>query len=236
MIEAKGHGRGSPEIFRLVKTLGHGGFADTYLAEVLSPQLAHAWGTETVAIKIPKDRRKEKTLIQELQTNNLVTEVLRDLAGATNVVRYLGFEDYDGKWVMVMEYVAGGSARDVVGHLGCQKPMDIDRAVGIVRGVLQGLSAIHRAGVFHRDIKPENILLDNQGVPKVADLGIATMLHSNEQASSTVGTLAYMSPEILGPDGASFESDIWSVGVTLYEMLTGRWPFGDETTPMGSMV
>jgi predicted Zn-dependent protease len=83
---------------------------------------------------------------------------------------------------------------------------------------------MHEAHIFHRDIKPENILMDGD-TPKIIDLGIARMLGSHEQASTTRGTLYYMSPEILFDDGASFPSDIWSVGITVYEMTTGKLPF-----------
>ncbi len=221
--------------FELVQHLGTGGFADTYRVRVTDRKLVTAWGTDVVAIKVPKNDAMEETLIQELITSNHVKEVLREVSGAANVVRYLGYKKFDGRFVMVMEYCSGGSLRDLIGKLGYRRPVDIERTVTLAQGMLCGLSAIHRAGVFHRDIKPENILLDG-GTPKIGDLGIATMLHSNEQAKSTVGTLAYMSPEILSPQGASFRSDLWSMGVTLYELLVGQWPFGDEDTPMGTML
>ncbi|MCZ7647472.1 MAG: protein kinase [Planctomycetota bacterium] len=115
------------------------------------------------------------------------------------------------------------------------RPCRLEQVYDLLSGILRGLSAIHQARVFHRDIKPENILLSG-ATPKISDLGIATMLQTKEQASTTIGTLAYMSPEILGPEGASFSSDLWAVGVTAYEMLTGHWPFGDEETPVGPMV
>ena len=94
---------------------------------------------------------------------------------------------------------------------------------------------IHHEHVFHRDIKPENILLEGD-TPKIADLGIARMLDANELASTGIGSLPYMSPEILGKEGASFPSDLWSLGVTLYEMVTGRLPFDGTLGELADMI
>lgn len=188
-----------------------------------------------MAIKVPNTKENEKVLIKELILGNFVKETLRELTGSANVVRYLGFEHFNGDYVMVMEYVAGGSLMDVLGSPGHGRMMPLQSALDITQGVLAGLTAIHQVGVFHRDIKPANILLDAD-IPKIGDLGIATMLHSHQQANTAIGTLAYMSPETLGSGGASFPSDIWSVGVMLYEMLTGCWPFGNEETPLLPMM
>src|SRR6185295_17677035 len=95
--------------------------------------------------------------------------------------------------VMAMEYISGGSLRNVIGIDKKQKRLPVEDAVRIAIGVLDGLAVIHREHVFHRDIKPENILMDGK-TPKIADLGISRMLGTNELASTTTGTLYYMSP------------------------------------------
>ena len=229
---------GSEEPFELVRLLGVGGFASTYLAQVVQPYLVNLYGTDQVVIKIALDQRKEEVLHDELVVNAVLHMRLKKIA-SPNLTMYLGFRAFRGQIVMVMEYVPG-NLRSRIGpipELGAppNQPMPLDDAVRIACGILSGLEVIHREHVFHRDIKPENILLDGD-VPKIADLGISRLLETNEMASTTAGTLYYMSPEILGTEGASFPSDIWSVGVTLYEMVTGRLPFGCRGTPPGVLV
>lgn len=127
---------------------------------------------------------------------------------SVNLVRYLGVEIFRGQLVMAMEYVHHGSLRKKLGPLGSQKRLDISEAVEITEGILSGVAVIHQEHIIHRDIKPENILMDER-TPKVADFGISRMLESNELASTTTGTLYYMSPEILGDAGADFRSAIY---------------------------
>jgi len=224
----------SDEPFELIEHLGTGGFAHTYKARVLDEDLREDFGAEEVALKIPLNRKKERVLRRELEMNASLHLRLKDLQ-SLNLVRYLGFAVFRGQIVMAMEYVGQGSLRRVLGEIGRQKRLPIEEAVRIAEGVLSGLTVIHREHVFHRDIKPENLLMDGR-TPKIADLGISRMLESNELASTTTGTIYYMSPEILSEEGASFTSDIWSLGVTLYEMLTGKLPFGGPGTPIGTMT
>lgn len=226
--------RHDDESFELLKPLGAGGFAHTHKARVIDKELIDEYGTDVVALKIPLDKKKARVLRREVEMNVIVFVRLKQLR-SSNLARYLGFETFEGTIVMVMEYVEGGSLRNRIGSIGHQKSLPVDEAIHITKGVLHGLAALHREHVFHRDISPENILLDGS-VPKVSDFGISRMLDSNEMASTTSGKLFYMSPEILSPQGASFTSDIWSLGVTVYEMLTGRLPFGDRNTDPGTMV
>lgn len=225
---------GGTEAFELLQHLGSGGFAHTFSARVLDADLIEEFQTDIVALKIPINKKKGIQLKKEITLNGAVYLQLKQLQGK-NLVRCLGFESFRDQVVMVMEHVVGGSLRDKIGGIDHQKPLPYTDALEIIKGVLTGLQVIHEARVFHRDIKPENILMDG-AIPKIADLGISRMLDSNELASTTSGTIPYMSPEILGAEGASFPSDIWSVGVTFYEMLTGRLPFGGGNTPIGTMV
>jgi serine/threonine protein kinase len=194
----------------------------------LTRQLREDFGADIVALKIPH-KDKERALRREVEMQAVLHLRLKDIQ-AVNIVRYLGFAVFRGKMVMAMEFVEHGSLRDKLGKIGLQKRLPIEEALKIAEGALKGLAAIHQEHVFHRDIKPENILMSGHP-PKVTDFGISRMLDANELASTTSGTIFYMSPEILGPEGASFTSDIWSVGATLYEMVTGKLPFWGLDTP-----
>ncbi len=211
------------EPFELIGHLGRGGFAETYKARVLDEELKEEFGSDIVALKIPLDRQKERVLRRELEMNAVLHVRLRKIQ-SVNLVRYLGFAVFRNSIVMVMQFVSGGSLRKVLGRIGAQRPLPIDQAVRITEGILAGLVILHKEQIFHRDIKPENILLDGD-TPMIADLGISRMLDSDEIAITTAGTPYYMSPEIWR-GGASFPSDIWSLGVTFYEMVTGQLPFG----------
>lgn len=224
------------EPFEKVDFLGAGGFAQTWLVRVIDEELLEEWGKELVAIKIPLTKQKEKALKHELLIAGTLHSQLSEME-TRNIVKYLGFEIFDGNFVMVMEYISGGSLRKVIGNPGRWKRIEVKKALAIAEGILHGLSVIHEKHVVHRDIKPENILMDGD-VPKIGDLGIGKILRTNELASTSVGTLYYQSPESLFEEcGASFNTDIWSFGVTLYEMLCGQFPFGiTPNMPEGKVI
>jgi len=222
------------EAFELIQHLGTGGFAHTYEARVLDKDLIDEFQSEVVALKIPLNRTKARQLKHEIQMNGALYLHLKEIE-SVNLVKCLGFESFRGQVVMVMEHVKGGSLRDMLGMIGSKRRLPYKDALGITMGVLRGLEVVHQANFFHRDIKPENILLED-GNAKIADLGISRLLQADELASSYTGTVFYMSPESLSMQGASFPADIWSMGVTLYEMLTGRLPFCEFDTPIGTVV
>jgi serine/threonine protein kinase len=222
------------EPFELLDHLGTGGFAHTYRARVVDEDFLEDFGAAEVALKIPLNRKKERVLRHELELNASLYLRIKKME-RTNIVRYLGFAVFRGQIVMAMEYVRQSSLRKMLGgHTACKK-LPVEDATRIAMGVLQGLMVIHGEQILHRDIKPENILMDGN-TPKIADLGIARILGTNELASTTTGTIWYMSPEILSEKGASYPSDLWSLSVTLYEMLTGKLPFGKFSSPIGTMV
>jgi tetratricopeptide (TPR) repeat protein len=224
------------ELFELEKQLGVGGFAHTYLAKVLDESLIEDYGTDRVALKIPLSNRNQRILNKEVENNIFLQMRLKALA-SHHLCRYLGFTMFRGQIVMVMEYVPDGSLRKIVRGFsaGRRTRLPWEAAVKITRGVLAGLSMIHAEHFFHRDIKPENILLDGE-IPKIADLGISKLLGTNQMTSSGSCTFFYASPELLQKQGSSFPADVWATGVMLYEMVTGRLPFGEDDIPPGALI
>ena len=182
------------ETFELKVHLGTGGFAQTWLAHVIDPDFKEEWGEE-VAIKIQLDKNKEKALKKEIKLSGSL-QLQLTLEESKNIVEYFDFETFNGKTVMVMKYVKGGNLRNKMGTIRNRQKMNVNDAVIVAKGVLNGLSVIHKKKILHRDIKPQNILID-EGTPKIADFGIGRMLKTGEFASSSTGTLFYMSPESL---------------------------------------
>ena len=140
--------------------------------------------------------------------------------------------DEDGQLYLVQEYVEGSTVKHMLAEAG--GPLPFERAIEIARGVLSGLAHAHEEGVVHRDIKPSNVMVDKKGKVKIMDFGIAKALGGERlgttKAGMTVGTPEYMSPEqILGKD-VDARSDIYSVGMMLFEMLTGGHPCPDPSS------
>ena len=217
------------EDFELIKLLGEGGFGKTFHARVVDEDTAEYLGAPEVARKIPSSKKAELALRKEIETNAAVWFHLRQLADV-NLVRYLGQGTYNGQFVMAMELMSG-SLRGTLKAAKRKGTRDGAAAgVRLMSDVLHGLAILHEQKVFHRDLKPENILISRTGAAKVADFGLSRLLASEDLAVSRVGTYWYMSPEILSREGASFTSDIWALGVTLYELVTGQLPFGDYTS------
>lgn len=212
------------EKFRLVRQLGMGGFGQTFLAEVIDPKLREKWA-QFVALKIPFDRTKEQVLISELITNATLHQLLQGIQ-APNLVRYYGFDVYDDHYVMAMEFIKGQDLRSV---LNAQRILPIEKAIDFTKQVCHGLICMHEHHFFHRDIKPENIMICEDGAVKIMDLGISKILSTSELASTTIGTYLYMAKEMVTGEGGSYYSDIHSLGVTLYEMATGKHPFGGDS-------
>ena len=141
-----------------------------------------------------------------------------------NVVAVFDQGDHDGTLFLVMEYVPGITLRDLIRS---EAPMSPVRALTVIEPVLSALGAAHRAGMIHRDVKPENVLLADDGRVKVADFGLARAVNSESQHTSTgvlIGTVSYLSPELVVDGRADARSDVYAAGVLIYEMLTGQKP------------
>ena len=145
-----------------------------------------------------------------------------------NIVAVYDWGAVDGIYYMVMEYVRGRSVRDLLNANGRLEPAQV---AGVVRQTLLALENAHKQGMVHRDIKPENILVTTEGVVKVADFGLARALAESRatQAGTVTGTVQYLSPEQIRGEPADPRSDLYSLGIVTYELLTGRLPFTGET-------
>jgi serine/threonine-protein kinase len=141
-----------------------------------------------------------------------------------NVCSLLDIHQSEAANFLVMEFIDGHSLRAEIER----GPIDIGRALAISAEAADGLRAAHRKGVIHRDIKPENILITAEGVVKLTDFGLAKKVEAPSASSDISGTIAYMSPEQLRGDPVDRTTDIWSLGVVMYEMLAGRRPFAGE--------
>jgi beta-lactam-binding protein with PASTA domain len=145
-----------------------------------------------------------------------------------NIVAVYDWGAVDGIYYMVMEYVRGASVRHLLNERGRLEPA---QAVEILRQTLLALGHAHREGFVHRDMKPENLLLTREGVVKVADFGLARAYADGRvtQAGAVTGTVQYLAPEQIRGEPADPRSDLYSLGIVAYELLTGKLPFTGET-------
>ncbi|MBT2532851.1 Stk1 family PASTA domain-containing Ser/Thr kinase [Arthrobacter sp. ISL-48] len=126
---------------------------------------------------------------------------------------------------LVMEYIKGHTLRDVINAKGALPPR---LALALIDPVVEGLGAAHAAGLIHRDVKPENVLIADDGRIKIGDFGLARAVTTSTSTGALIGTVAYLSPELVLGRQADARSDIYSVGIMLYEMITGQQPFGGD--------
>lgn len=139
-------------------------------------------------------------------------------------------EDVDGRWFIALPYYEGETLAEKLGR----GPLPLEEALEYFRQVAAGLAAAHARGVMHRDIKPGNVMVTRDGVAKVLDFGLAKLEGVSRTApGETLGTVPYMSPERIRGEAVDERTDLWSLGVLLYEMLTGELPFkGDDARPV----
>lgn len=203
--------------YRLERKLGGGGMADVWLAE--DQELGRK-----VAIKILHDRYANDTQFVERFRREAT-----HAAGLShpNVVSIFDRGEAEGSYYIVMEYVEGRTLKELIVTRG---PCPVPVAISYVRQVLAALRYAHRNGIVHRDIKPHNVLVDHEGRVKVADFGIARAGSSQmTEAGSIIGTAQYLSPEQARGAPVDESSDLYSTGIVLFELLTGKVPFTGET-------
>ena len=203
--------------YRVISRLGSGGMADVYLAQ---DQLL---GRE-VAVKVLHHHFAED--------HEFVERFRREASSAAalshpNIVGIFDRGEWDGTYYIAMEYVAGRSLKAIVREQG---PLEPALAIDIVIQILRAARSAHRRGVIHRDLKPHNVILDEEGRARVTDFGIARAGASDMTLTGSImGTAQYLSPEQAQGFAVSAASDLYSVGVILYELLTGAVPFEGET-------
>src|SRR6478672_1288627 len=208
--------------YQVLRRLGTGGMGQVYLARQLSLK-------REVALKL---------LRTDLATNS--TALLRFQAEAEavaklnhpNIVHIHQMGEFEGQRYMVLEFVDGRNLRD---HLARRGPPDLPVTLSIIKQVVLALQKAHEQGIVHRDIKPENILVTKKVEVKVTDFGLsrfftgATPALNLTQSGVTLGTPLYMSPEQVQGKAVDHRSDIYSLGVTCYHLLTGEPPFRGST-------
>jgi len=206
---------------RIIERIGQGAMAVVYEAEQLRL-------SRTVALKV---MLPGLPFADEKSTHRFLSEArLAAQLDHSNIVQVYDVGEEAGHHYIVMQFVDGGSVGNLVKQKG---KLEVNEALGIVLQAARGLEAAHKWGMIHRDIKPSNLLIDSQGVVKIADFGLAKSLADDTQltrAGAQVGTPCYMSPEQWRGHKLSIRSDIYALGVTLYYMLVGKPPFEGETT------
>ncbi len=144
-----------------------------------------------------------------------------------NIVTIYDVGEFENETYIAMEYVEGRTLRELIKS----EELTTEHIIDIAIQISEGLNEAHSKGIIHRDIKPENILIDGKGRVKIVDFGLARIKNVSRDITkqgSTLGTIKYMSPEQVRNEKVDQRSDIWSLGVILYEMITGRYPFKGE--------
>ena len=203
--------------YQIIRTIGEGGMANVYLAydTILD---------RNVAVKILRgDLANDEKFVRRFQREAISASSLNH----PNIVEMYDVGEDDGKYFIVMEYLEGQTLKSLIkkrGHLTLAEVIDI------MLQLTSGIACAHDSYIIHRDIKPQNVLILEDGTVKITDFGIAMALNSNEltQTNSVMGSVHYLPPEQANGSGATIKSDIYSLGILMYELLTGKLPFKGE--------
>jgi serine/threonine-protein kinase len=204
--------------YRIIEKLGEGGMGVVYKAVDLS--LDRVVALKALNAELAKNPELEQRFRAEAKAQASLNHV--------NLATLYAFLVESGMAWMVMEFIEGESFAGMIQRRG---PIPSEETLPLFRQALLGLGYAHRMGIVHRDIKPGNIMLNRQGIVKVMDFGIAKVLggRSMTRTGTQMGTAWYMAPEQVVNRGVDIRSDIYALGVTLYEMLSGRVPFDSDS-------
>ena len=204
--------------YQIIKTLGEGGMANVYLAHdtILD---------RSVAVKVLRgDLASDEKFVRRFQREALSASSLSH----PNIVEMYDVGEDDGQYYIVMEYVDGKTLKQVLKQRG---HLSVSEVVDIMLQVTDGMAHAHDAYIIHRDIKPQNIMMLSNGMIKITDFGVATALNSTQltQTNSVMGTVHYLPPEQASGKGSTIKSDIYSMGIMMYELLAGFVPYKGDS-------
>jgi serine/threonine protein kinase len=202
--------------YKILKEIGRGGMGIVYKAE--DTRLKRTVALKFMPPELTREPEAKERFAREAQAAAALSH--------PNICTIFEIDEKEGKSFIAMEYIEGQSIREKVK----KSPLEIREALDMAIQAAQGLEEAHKRGIIHRDIKSANIMVTASGQAKVMDFGLAKVSGSSllTKEASTMGTVAYMSPEQAKGEAVDHRSDIWSFGVVLYEMLTGELPFKGE--------
>src|SRR5512136_2994196 len=203
--------------YRIIEKIGAGGMGDVYLAE--DTELNRQVALKFLPLHLCQDAECRARFKREAQAAAKLDH--------PNIVSVFEVGEFQGRPFFSMQHVEGHSLKEVIAG----KTMPLDRVIEIGIQICDGLQAAHEQGITHRDIKPSNILIDSHGRARIVDFGLASVLGSEQltKTGSTLGTIGYMSPEQVKGERVDHRTDLFSLGVVLYELITGHAPFKAET-------
>lgn len=203
--------------YEIIRSIGEGGMANVYLAHDIILD-------RDVAIKVLRgDLANDEKFVRRFQREALAASSLSH----PNIVEMYDVGEDNGNYYIVMEYVDGKTLKQVIKKRGS---LTLSEAIDIMLQLTDGISHAHDSYIIHRDLKPQNILIKDDGTIKITDFGIAMAMNSTQltQTNSVMGSVHYLPPEQASGKGSTIRSDIYSMGILFYEILTGKLPFKGE--------
>ena len=204
--------------YEIIKSIGEGGMANVYLAEDIILN-------RKVAIKVLRgDLANDEKFIRRFQREAIAASSLSH----PNIVEMYDVGEDNGNYYIVMEYVEGKTLKQLLKKRGTLTPTEV---IDIMLQLTDGIAHAHDSYIIHRDLKPQNIMIADNGAIKITDFGIAMALNSTQltQTNSVMGSVHYLPPEQASGKGSTTKSDIYSIGILFFELLTGKLPFkGDN--------
>ena len=203
--------------YEIIRIIGEGGMANVYLAEdtILNRK---------VAVKVLRgDLSNDEKFVRRFQREALSASSLNH----PNIVEIYDVGEDDGNFYIVMEYVDGKNLKQLIKR---RTRLSLPEVIDIMKQLTDGIAHAHDSFIIHRDIKPQNMLILDNGLVKITDFGIAVALNSTQltQTNSVMGSVHYLPPEQAAGKGATVKSDIYSLGIMMYELVTGKLPFKGE--------